>query len=263
MTAEFFLGVDDVGWLWDNPPAHNLFISHRRLSKYKTLKRAHARWALDSGGFTELNLHGRWTVPPESYVDAIHRYDDEVGQLAWAAPQDWMCEPQVLAKTGKTVTTHQALTIENFLTLRQLAPNLPIIPVLQGWEPDDYLAHVDMYARCGVDLFAEPLVGMGTFCRRANLEPVHDLVRELNAAGLRMHGFGVKKDGLPILGHYLESADSMAWSYRARRAGDRLCGTMHRAKGCNHCRTWAGIWGDKVVASIASHADQLKLEVAA
>lgn len=263
MSAEFFLGVDDVGWLWDNPPRHNLFISHRRLANYKKLKPAQTRWALDSGGFTELNLHGEWTITPTEYVDAIRRYIDEIGQLAWAAPQDWMCEPFVLAKTGRSINTHQHLTCHNLVTLRQLAPELPIIPVLQGWEPDDYIAHVFMYATYGVEVFTEPLVGMGTFCRRAKLEPVHDLVRELADAGLHMHGFGVKKDGLPILGHYLTSADSMAWSYRARRAGERLCGTNHRAQGCNHCRTWAGMWADQVVASIASHADQLKLTVAA
>lgn len=44
-----------------------------------------------------------------------------------------MCEPSMLKKTGKTVQEHQTLTINNFIELRQLAADLPIIPVLQGW----------------------------------------------------------------------------------------------------------------------------------
>jgi O-acetyl-ADP-ribose deacetylase (regulator of RNase III) len=31
-------------------------------------------WALDSGGFTELSLHGRWKATPAAYVAAVRRY---------------------------------------------------------------------------------------------------------------------------------------------------------------------------------------------
>ena len=65
------------------------------------------------------------------------------------------------SSTGKTVTAarprlsvvdHQQRTVENFLQLRSLAPDLPIIPVVQGWRLDDYLACVAMYAETGIDL---------------------------------------------------------------------------------------------------------------
>ncbi len=35
-----------------------------------------------------------------------NRYRDEIGCLLWAAPQDWMCEPWITAKTGLTVAEH-------------------------------------------------------------------------------------------------------------------------------------------------------------
>jgi hypothetical protein len=55
---------------------------------------------------------------------------------------DSMCEPQILAKTGKSVAERQRLTTDNFLELTAKAPDLPFIPVLQGWTLADYLRRV-------------------------------------------------------------------------------------------------------------------------
>jgi hypothetical protein len=255
----FYLGTDDAYWLWDNTPPHPLFISRRRLERYKNLKPSNTRWALDSGGFTELNMYGEWRTSPHKYVALVQRYANEIGNLDWAAPQDWMCEPSVLAKTGKTVTEHQQLTVNNYLTLKTLSPTLPIIPALQGWQPDDYLRHIEMYDKAGIDLTKAPTVGMGTFCRRANLKPVHNLVYRLWENGLKMHGFGVKQDGLPIMGNYLQSADSLAWSLTARLAPGPLCGTQHRAKKCSHCRTWATQWANNINNNIGTAGIQPEL----
>jgi hypothetical protein len=42
-------------------------------------------------------------------------------------------------------------------------------------------------------------------------------VRSRNAYSRQLHGFGVKLTGLESFGDELLSADSMAWSYAARR----------------------------------------------
>lgn len=249
----FYLGADSPSWLWSDRPARwPWFVSHRRLSRYKTLRPSTADWALDSGGFTELNLFGEWRTPSTEYVDAVRRYRDEVGRLRWAAPQDWMCEPSVLARTGLTVAEHQRRTVENYLTLRTLDADLPFVPVLQGWTHDDYLRHADAYDQAGIDLAAVDLVGMGTFCRRGTLAVVGDLVTELHAAGLRMHGFGLKRDGISRYGWALASADSLAWSFAGRmetKPGRPLpCGRQHRAKSCAHCRDWAEMWAERATA---------------
>jgi len=55
-----------------------------------------------------------------------------------------MCEPFITAKTGLTVTAHQHRTVSNLIRLRDLAPDLPIIPVLQGWTIPDYLHCIDL-----------------------------------------------------------------------------------------------------------------------
>jgi hypothetical protein len=57
----FFLGTHQPNWLTLGVP---LFVSDRRLRRYRTLPRAAAPWALDSGGFTELSQYGTWDTGP-------------------------------------------------------------------------------------------------------------------------------------------------------------------------------------------------------
>jgi len=244
----FYLGTRYPNWFWSEPTPHPLFISVRTLNKYKKLKPALSDWCLDSGGFTELSLHDQWVTTPEQYVEQVRRAAT-MGRLVWASPQDWMCEPHMVKKTGLSVEYHQKLTCENYCVLRQLAPELPFIPVLQGWEPDDYYRHVEMYGRYGFNLSDAPTVGLGSFCRRANVAGVRELVIDLKRAGMRLHGFGLKKDGLRLFGDHLYSSDSMAWSLAGRIAGWRgeyLCGEPHRAKSCGDCKKWAFMWADDV-----------------
>lgn len=248
---QFFLGSHQPYWLGtvDAP----LCISRRRLGHRKTYPRALAPWLLDSGGFTELNLHGRWTLTPPEYVGEARRYRDEVGQLAHAAPQDWMCEPVVLEKTGLDVRRHQERTVANYLELRSLAPDVPWFPVLQGWLPDDYLRHLDAYDRAGVDLGAAPLVGVGTVCRRQHTGEAVEILRRLKSLGLRLHGFGLKLQGLVKAADALASADSMAWSFDARREGRAWCGsTAHQ--NCANCPRYAVHWRGRVLDLVARQA---------
>lgn len=238
----FYLGTHHPAWLGrlDVP----LFVSHRRLKGRRTFPRALAGWALDSGGFSELSLHGKWVTSADEYIDSCRRYRDEVGSMDWAAPMDWMCEPVMLAKTGLTVEAHQALTVENFTFLRTEAPDVPYIPVLQGWTIGDYLACIDRYARAGVDLAVEPVVGVGSVCRRQGAAQIATIFTELAKAGLSCHGFGVKLTGLGRYARYLTSADSMAWSYEARRRPPLAGCTTH--KNCANCPRWALAWRERI-----------------
>ncbi len=236
-----------------------LFVSHRRLCGMKTLPRAVAPWALDSGGFTELTLHGRWTVSPRDYARAVIRYRDEIGLLDWAAPQDLMCEPDMLRRTGLTVAEHQRLTIENLLELRALGA--PVVPVLQGWSPGEYRDHVEMYDRAGVDLRRESIVPVGTMCRRQNTASAQVLMRELAHEGIKLHGLGFKATGLRVVSDVLASSDSMAWSYHARREPPRAeCRGKHI--NCANCLPFALEWRADLLESLDRadvRAEQLSL----
>jgi hypothetical protein len=218
-------------------------------------------WSLDSGAFTELTRSGRWTIEAPAFVDEVQRIVAGVGSAPdWVGPRDWMCEPAVLAKTGLTVAEHQERTCADYVDLRERAPGVPWLPVLQGWAPREYGAHRRRYERWGVRLEDAPLVGVGTVCRRQHTREVASLLRELGTWGLRLHGFGVKVSGLTAPGgaEALESADSMAWSYQARvwsyRNGYRSWCGSEAHDDCSSCPAWARSWYDGVVGRLPEHA---------
>ncbi len=244
----FFLGTHHPDWL--GKLEVSLFVSDRRLRKCKRLPRALRPWGCDSSGFSEVSMHGRWTIGPKEYVARLRRYQEEIGLLDFAAPQDWMCEPPILRKTGLSVEEHQRRTLENYLELRSLAPELPIIPVIQGWKHTDYDHHVDAYDRAGVDLQALPLVGIGSVCRRqATREAALIFASMARVWKLKVHGFGVKGGGVAYLGD-LASADSLAWSYEARRLQRPAFldhdkpgpGRRKGHKNCANCHVYALDW---------------------
>jgi hypothetical protein len=253
--VQFWLGTHRPHWL--GLTSMPLMVSHRILRPRRSLPRAQGPWVLDSGAFSEIATHGQFTTTPAEYATAVRRYRDEIGRLEWAAPQDWMCEPFILAKTGLDVGAHQRRTIDSYLTLRTLDPALPFIPVLQGWAADDYRRHVDAYQHAGIDLATAPLIGLGSVCRRQATDTIAGLVAALQP--LRLHGFGVKTDGLPRIGFGLTSADSLAWSFDARHAKP-LHGCTHKT--CANCLRYALWWRQRVLGRCTGH-QQLILEGAA
>jgi hypothetical protein len=242
----FYLGTHMPNWLatLDVP----LFVSHRRLRKRKTFPQAVGRWALDSGAFTELQTYGEWRTTEADYVAAVRRYRNEIGGMDWAAPMDWMCEPFMLERTGLTVAEHQQRTVANVLRLRTMAADLPIVPVLQGWTADDYLRHWETYAKAGIMLEDERIVGVGSVCRRQATDEAVDIFQRLRP--LRLHGFGVKLAGVERLTPHMTSCDSMAWSYAARRASP-LPGHTHQ--NCANCPDYALIWRGRVIARMTNN----------
>lgn len=253
---KFFLGTHMVSQRWWDAGVP-LFVSRRRLTGRVSLPRARAGWALDSGGFTELSMFGGWRTSETDYISDVRRFQSEIGGLRWVAPMDWMCEPFIVAKTGETVLAHQWRTVNNFVRLREQLGKL-VVPVLQGWTCDDYLRCWDIYHRAGVDLEWEDTVGVGSVCRRQNTAEAGLIFRRLaqDLLGKQLHGFGVKIEGLESYADCLASADSMAWSYRARRDCP-LPGCAH--KSCANCLRYALRWRDNLLARLG----QQRLEVAA
>jgi hypothetical protein len=249
--VKFYLGTHETAWLGKFTVP--LFVSHRRLSHRQRLPHAIGEWALDSGGFSELSLYGRWHTSENEYTEAVARYHEEIGRLAWAAPMDWMCEPSMLANTGLSVREHQERTVSNYLRLRGHGP---FIPVLQGWTLGDYERCVELYETAGVNLADQALVGVGSVCRRQSTVQIGLIMRTLAGTGLRLHGFGVKKKGLARYGTVLASSDSMAWSSAARH-DPPLPGCTH--KSCQNCARYAMRWRQGLLTSTERRQLELAL----
>jgi predicted DNA-binding transcriptional regulator AlpA len=247
-APKFWLGAPEPAWL--DRTSVPLFLARPRLARIKKLRRARGPWALDSGGFSQLSLRGRWTLTAAEYAVQVRRFVDQVGRPDWLAQQDWMCEPDIRAKTGLTVLEHQHRTVQNLVDLRALLPGLPVIPVVQGWTVGEYLHCVEMFARAGVDLTQEPLVGVGSICRRQSSIRIGFLLKDLHRAGVHhLHGFGLKQEGLRHYGYLLRSADSMAWSYAAR-AGRERC--PEGRTDCRNCMHFALEWREDLLDRLPS-----------
>lgn len=249
----FWLGVHMPGWLATCPVP--TMVSRRRLHGRRTLPTAAHPWFLDSGGFTELSLNGNWdAVPPTLYASEIVRFIESIGKLAHVSPQDWMCEPWIVAKTGLTVEEHQRRTVANFLDLKALLPaDAPLIPVLQGWRIGDYETHLAMYDEAGVDLRTEPLVGLGSVCRRQDTDEIGLIAMLMSDEGLKLHGFGCKAGAIRRYGDMLASADSMAWSFGGRSI--RPC-PVRGVASCANCLHYALEWRERVLAEVGRSAFQ-------
>ncbi|MET7308557.1 hypothetical protein ABZS68_15880 [Streptomyces sp. NPDC005571] len=251
----FYLTTHKRHWVkLTNKP---LFLKSEHFAAARTLPEALGPYAVDSGGFSELQRNGQWTRTPRQYIDDLRRIWEHVGPYEWAAGQDWMCEDLIIhggqagplhfVGTHLSVAEHQQRTVENFLELRSLAPDLRIIPTLQGSTIPEYEHCRELYERAGVNLRAEPTVGLGSVCRLQSTNQGAAIVTAMAAHGLRLHGFGFKTLGLAKVGHLLASADSAAWSYHARKRPP-LPGHTH--KNCANCIDYAMRWRTRVISAI-------------
>jgi len=105
-----------------------------------------------------------------------------------------------------------------------------------------------MFERSGFDLATEPLVGVGSVCRRRATGEIEAIFHALASLGPRLDGFGVKTGGLDRYADCLASADSLAWSFEARRAAPLPAAATPTAR--TACATrrpgGSGRWGGSV-----------------
>lgn len=258
-----YLGAPEPAWIGrTNDP---LFVSYGRLRRLKAklpVSPVRGGWALDSRGFVELRDHGGWTITPETYVADVLRYDQRIGNLQWAAIQDWMCEEQILAATGRTEDEHLRLTVANYLRCTELWEQYtanewrsnPFMPVLQGWAVAAYHRCWDYYEDAGVDVSNTEVVGVGSVCTRQDTAEIGDILASLQQRdpehALPIHAFGVKTEGLKLYAEHLGSSDSQAWSLRARKNNIKMVGCQERHQVCNYCLPYASAWRDRLLAGL-------------
>lgn len=194
------------------------FISANRLWNRKSHFPVN-KWIMDSGAFSEISKFKIFRHSLQEYAALINRFSD-CGALECAVTQDMMCEPFIVQFTGLSVKVHQQVTIYRYDELIKLTA-VPIMPVIQGFAPGEYLVHLLQYG----DRLKEGMrVGVGSICKRnskpTQIEHILSIIKEVRP-DLRLHGFGLKITALQNdrIRHLLYSADSMAWSYRARKMG--------------------------------------------
>lgn len=246
----FYLGTHKPKWL--TQISVPFFVSRRTLPKKPWKANVLCNFAIDSGGFSELNLYGKWKTEPNKYIEEINIWNS-TGKLDFAATQDWMCEPYILKKTGLSVVEHQRRTIDSYAHLLSKSPSINWLPVIQGFTLEEYISHIKMY-----EIFGLPInnlyVGVGSVCRRQSIrgkdgiDGIIPLFKTLKDMGCKIHAFGLKKSGIPLLNNYVYSADSLAWSYQARKVPKLESCKGH--KKCTNCKSFALKWLEEIKETI-------------
>jgi len=216
MKIDFYVGLHQPS---DAKHFDKCMISINRLKKRKSFFDV-KDWIMDSGAFSQIYSRGQYDEPVTVYAEQIKRWSG-CGNLIAAVTQDMMCEPFILKRTGLTIKEHQEITIERYKELSGLITSIYIMPVLQGYEPTDYVEHINMYGNL---LKFGQWVGVGSVCKRnANPSVIIKVLYDIKRArpDLKLHGFGLKITALKngTIRNMLYSADSMAWSYHARKNG--------------------------------------------
>jgi hypothetical protein len=212
----FFCGMHHPS---DADKVRAAFVSIRRIRDRKSSFPCR-RVIIDSGAYREIDLHGGYERAPEDYGADCVAWKAKLGRkLLACVAEDYMCEAHMLARTGLSIAEHQRLTILRYDALTAFVRDrVYILPVLQGYAPEDYAEHVRQY---GARLKPRMWVGVGSLCKRnadpSAIEAVLLAILHVRP-DLRLHGFGIKTTALfsPIVRKVLFSADSMAWSYEAR-----------------------------------------------
>jgi len=215
--VDFFVGLHQPS---DAQHFDRAFVSVNRLRNRKSNFKV-GKWIMDSGAFTTILRHGGYPHPVSEYAEQIKRWST-CGEMLAAVAQDYMCEASMLALTGLTIPEHQRLTVERYDALMRCdTGDAYILPVLQGYEPQDYVRHIRMY---GNRLGPNAWVGVGSVCKRnGNIGAIETVLLAIHheRPDLRLHGFGLKSTALSsgLVRELLFSADSMAWPFAARRSG--------------------------------------------
>ena len=172
-------------------------------------------WMLDNGAYAAFVRNGGrhwWSV--REFLDRVLRWSS-CGSLEATFAQDY------LAGSGPG---YQDATVDRFVATRQAAgEGFPVLiaPVLHGVCPSDYVRHAGMYDGL---LAEDEFIGVGSLVPLSRRPlAIRETLEAIKAVrpGWRLHGFGLKLGALsdPAIQRLLYSADSMAWSYSARKQG--------------------------------------------
>lgn len=253
------LGIPDPSWI-NSFDDRALMVSHNRLRRY-TPHGLPISWpkgagvVIDSGAYSLITKHGAFPDSPYEYAMAVRRYSRRIGNVRWAAIQDYPCEGPALKGSGLTVERHQVLTAQSWVDQCRIWPEIsddpnPFKRVLQGdGTPESYQRSWQLYTDMDGSPAGADIIGVGSVCTiqaTSVIADVVDAIHDLDPAA-RLHGYGVKGIGLQHTGGF-HSVDSQAEFYAARRRAikDPRCTQMHRD--CRNCPVLAESWHDKVSA---------------
>lgn len=196
---------------------------------------------VDSGGYSLMLSTGEHPATDEYLNQVVEMGGDRF------ALQDYPCEPDILEEYDRTVTEHQERTIERasegLTRVQDRGMDATPTHVLQGWETEDYLRHLDRAKETGT---LTEHVAIGSVCRRGQLQEIRDVittVRNHLPAKHKLHAFGVKYEILkyPDVRDAVDSVDTAAWYIYPNQSGRVEGEPMWRTKTAQYLEYWRKI----------------------
>ena len=244
----------------------NAFYDHKKGEFRDVTQASHSGIALDSAGFVAMKRYGGypWTMAQYAAIGALHPWD-------WWAAMDYCCEPEIAADRTE-VRARVERTAESLAELRCHVVDLRDdgaewavmpMPILQGWDVDDYRRSVELTDRVLGGQWPA-MVGIGSVCRRhlRGRDGVLRIFGEVAAAiprTTKLHLFGVKSGALEYLAAspQMGSIDSCAWDMEARIDARKrqISNTLDHRVG--NLRAWVAKQRDAVARAIAHREGML------
>ena len=186
-------------------------------------------WFLDSGGFSFLSEWKKYPFSIDDYAQIINKKKPN-----FAATMDYPCEPElnIVYKTknhsnsfSMSVNDRIDMTVKNAVSLvdNYGFNNTIIVPVIQGWNIEEYKYCIDMYHK--YDLITD-YMAFGSMCRRVSIKEAKQLVTKLTSylmkfGDVKHHFFGFKISFLKDLAiqSRVYSFDTSAWTFNTNQRG--------------------------------------------
>lgn len=169
---------------WDN--------DKREWRSGKKFKRSFGLKWLDCGGFTALNHYDDYPFSVINYANLIAKLNPH-----YYASMDYPCEPEISRNLG-LMTNQERIkaTVKNALELSEWESHLPgqMVPVIQGYELDEYLYCLDLYAENNL---IRDYMAVGSMCRRISNDQLSKLIpgiyyKAQDLGCTKLHFFGLK-----------------------------------------------------------------------
>jgi hypothetical protein len=141
----------------------------------------------------------------------------------------------ILAPRGLPVAEGIRRTVEYGVDVVALAENLGaldrVVPVLQGFDgPSQWLECLDLYKQHGITPQRFRLWGLGSVCMMRSPRLVEGVVSAVRGAlgGAKIHVFGIAVNALRRVFRLVDSYDTSAWVYWAKKDGAVLVWSRRR-----------------------------------
>lgn len=166
-------------------------------------------YMMDCGGFHWLNKMKEYPFTVEQYHEFLKSVPIDYG-----VSMDYMCESNVLPHMSiKERIEKTVLRLFDLSVIREEDDdaNYTVLPVIQGYDPEDYWMCYDMIRELG---FNYKYYGIGSVCRRSISKEIFYITNEIRRYlpdDVKLHGFGVKRLVLEKDLLYFDTMDSSSW----------------------------------------------------